>query len=392
MNAITMNSTLSEQVFTNAIIVLPDDIVEGSVLVRDGRIADISSGPASPSLARVGVDCEGDHLLPGLVELHTDNLEGHYLPRPKVRWNIHAALQGHDAEIAASGITTVFDALRVGLDEDAQLGAADMGLMAEAILSADAAGALRAEHFLHLRCEVSAPDVIPSFERLASNPRVRLASLMDHAPGQRQFVDLETYRVYYQGKTGMPDPVFDAFCLRRIKESEEFSTRHRELIAERCRNAGVSLASHDDATAAHVAESRALGVALAEFPTTMEAARLSHEGGLAVLMGAPNVVRGGSHSGNISAASLVEAGLLDALSSDYVPFSLIQAAFVLSGSIGLPAAVRMVSQAPARVAGLADRGAIAAGLRADLVRVHAPEARVSTPVVRGVWREGRRVA
>ncbi|WP_244497127.1 alpha-D-ribose 1-methylphosphonate 5-triphosphate diphosphatase [Aureimonas sp. D3] len=380
-------TTQTEQVFTNALIVLPNEVVEGSLLVREGRIADISAGPV-----RGGVDCEGDHLLPGLVELHTDNLEGHYLPRPKVRWNIHAALQAHDAEVAASGITTVFDALRVGMDEDAQLGGADMQLMADAIGAASERGDLRAEHFLHLRCEVSAEDVLPSFERLGSHPLVRLASLMDHAPGQRQFVDLETYRVYYQGKTGMSDPVFEAFCARRIKDSQTYSERHRRAIAETCHKAGIAIASHDDATAAHVEESRALGVALAEFPTTLEAARLSHESGLAVLMGAPNVVRGGSHSGNISAAALMERGLLDVLSSDYVPFSLVQAVFVLAETIGLCAAVRMVSANPARVAGFADRGALATGLRADLVRVHAPEGKVATPVVRGVWRGGRRVA
>ncbi len=386
MNAHAM-TTQTEQVFTNALIVLPNEVVEGSLLVREGRIADISAGPV-----RGGVDCEGDHLLPGLVELHTDNLEGHYLPRPKVRWNIHAALQAHDAEVAASGITTVFDALRVGMDEDAQLGGADMQLMADAIGAASERGDLRAEHFLHLRCEVSAEDVLPSFERLGSHPLVRLASLMDHAPGQRQFVDLETYRVYYQGKTGMSDPVFEAFCARRIKDSQTYSERHRRAIAETCHKAGIAIASHDDATAAHVEESRALGVALAEFPTTLEAARLSHESGLAVLMGAPNVVRGGSHSGNISAAALMERGLLDVLSSDYVPFSLVQAVFVLAETIGLCAAVRMVSANPARVAGFADRGALATGLRADLVRVHAPEGKVATPVVRGVWRGGRRVA
>ncbi len=377
----------TEDVFTHARIVLPDEIVEGSLLVRDGRIADISSGSV-----RTGTDCEGDHLLPGLVELHTDHLEGHYLPRPKVRWNIHAALQAHDAQVAASGITTVFDALRVGMDEDAALGSADMSAMADAILTAGADDALRAEHFIHLRCEVSAPDVLPSFEALAGNARVRLASLMDHAPGQRQFVDLQTYRIYYQGKSGMSDAVFDAFCERRVRESEQHAPGNRRAIAERCHAAGIRLASHDDATAAHVAESRDLGIALAEFPTTLEAARLSREAGLSVLMGAPNVVRGGSHSGNVSARDLVEIGVLDALSSDYVPFSLIQATFALADTIGLPAAAAMVTRTPARVAGLDDRGALSPGLRADLVRVRAPAASGTPPVVRGIWREGRRVA
>lgn len=378
---------MTEDIFTNALIVLPDEIVHGSVLVREGRIADISAGST-----RTGTDLEGDHLLAGLVELHTDQLESHYLPRPKVRWNIHAAIQAHDAQVAASGITTVFDALRVGMDDDAALDSGDMRAMADAISQAAAADELRAEHFLHLRCEVSSPDVLASFEAMVSYERVRVASLMDHAPGQRQFVDMKTYRTYYQGKTGMSDVVFDAFCERRVRESEEHAPGNRRTIAARCRANGITLASHDDATAAHVDESRDLGIALAEFPTTLEAARLSREAGLSVLMGAPNVVRGGSHSGNVSALDLVDIGVLDVLSSDYVPFSLIQAAFTLGDSIGLPAAARMVTQTPAKVAGLADRGAIEPGLRADLVRVRAPQTAGRPPFVRGVWREGRRVA
>ncbi len=152
------------------------------------------------------------------------------------------------------------------------------------------------------------------------------------------------------------------------------------------------MASHDDATAAHVEESIALGVRLAEFPTSLEAATLSHEAGLSVLMGAPNVVRGGSHSGNIAAADLARHGVLDVLSSDYVPFSLIHAPFLLADEIdtlSLPAAIAMVTSTPAKTVGLDDRGRIAPGLKADLVRV---ERRSDVPIVRGVWRDGRRVA
>jgi alpha-D-ribose 1-methylphosphonate 5-triphosphate diphosphatase len=152
------------------------------------------------------------------------------------------------------------------------------------------------------------------------------------------------------------------------------------------------LASHDDATAAHVDEAVEQGIRVAEFPTTAEAARASKDAGLGVLMGAPNVVRGGSHSGNVSARTLAEDGLLDILSSDYIPFSLIQSAFFLGevvDSISLPQAVAMVSKNPAEAVGLADRGVIEPGRRADLVRVRVDE---HIPIVRTVWREGRRVA
>lgn len=376
---------MNETVLNNARIVA-DDIVDGHLVIRNGVIVDIGEGTAGG-----GEDIGGDFLIPGLVELHTDHLESHFMPRPKVRWNKMAAIQAHDAQLATSGITTVFDALRVGVDE-ADISAADTLDMADAIAHAADSGRLRADHFIHLRCEVSAPDVLDGFELVAGNERVRLASLMDHAPGQRQFVSLDSYRIYYQGKMKLSDAEFERFCERRIRQSQEFSPRHRPLLAERCREAGITLASHDDATSAHVEEAVTLGISLAEFPTTAEAAAASKEAGLKVLMGAPNVVRGGSHSGNISALDLHRAGHLDVLSSDYVPFSLLQAVFTLAESreASLPAAVRLVTANPAQAAGLDDRGVIAPGKRADLVRVRATQD--MPPLVRAVWRGGERVA
>jgi alpha-D-ribose 1-methylphosphonate 5-triphosphate diphosphatase len=377
----------SDLIFTNCAIVLADEIVHGSVKVRDGKISDISATPTT-----AGIDLEGDYLLPGCVELHTDHLETHFQPRPKVRWNMDAALQAHDGQVASSGITTVFDALRVGIDGDTDLLPIDMAAMAAKISQANGAGRLRADHFIHLRCEVSVADVVEHFDLMEGNDRVRLASLMDHAPGQRQFVSLEAYRIYYQGKKKLSDAEFEAFSGRRIAESEANSDRNRKLIAERCHAAGIAIASHDDATAQHVAEGVELGIALAEFPTTIEAAVLSREAGLQVLMGAPNVVRGGSHSGNVSALDLLDKGALDILSSDYIPFSLMQAAFLLAekGRVDLPQAIRLVSDNPARAAGLNDRGRIEIGRRADLVRVRAE--RDLPPLIAGVWREGKRVS
>ncbi|MGF9694533.1 alpha-D-ribose 1-methylphosphonate 5-triphosphate diphosphatase [Rhizobium sp. 0TCS1.26] len=377
----------SELIFTNCAIILHDEIVHGSMVVRDGKIADISSGAVAS-----GTDLDGDYVMPGCVELHTDHLETHFQPRPKVRWNMDAALQAHDGQIATSGITTVFDALRVGLDGDTELGAAEMSAMAETISSASKAGRLRAEHFIHLRCEVSVADVVDHFDQMKGNDRIRLASLMDHAPGQRQFVSLEAYRIYYQGKKKLSDSEFAAFSERRIAESAANSAKNRRLIAERCHASGISIASHDDATAEHVAEGLELGISLAEFPTTVSAAELSREAGLQVLMGAPNVVRGGSHSGNVSALDLLNRGALDILSSDYVPFSLVQAAFLLADKqiTDLASAVRLVSANPADAARLNDRGRIEIGRRADLVRVRATPG--MPPFIAGVWREGARVA
>ncbi len=387
---------MTETIFRNARLVLADTVIHGDLLVRDGKIAAIDSaggtnGSGANGSGR-GEDMGGDWLVPGLVELHTDHLESHYMPRPKVRWSPMAAVQAHDAQVASSGITTVLDALRVGMDEDARVTSADMRLLADAIESAQNAGRLRADHFLHLRCEVSSPDVMEGFSLFENDTRVKIASLMDHTPGQRQFVSLEAYKIYYQGKTGMSDEEFEKFSAMRQSLAGKYSDTHRAQISGTCNERGIVLASHDDATNEHVAEAEEQGIKVAEFPTTVEAARASHKAGLKVLMGAPNVVRGGSHSGNVSARTLAEEGLLDVLSSDYIPFSLIQGAFMLAETVedvSLNQAINMVSKTPAEAVGLDDRGAIEVGRRADLVRVSTED---EVPVVRSVWREGMRVS
>jgi len=286
----------------------------------------------------------------------------------------------------------VFDCLRMGSDEDGGFAPGEMRMLADAIDRARDSGRLRSDHFIHLRCEVSSADVLEAFDQFRDDERVRLASLMDHAPGQRQFQTMEAYTLYYKTKRGLSDDAFARFVAARREQSDRYSAPHRAAIAAHCNEAGVTLASHDDATLDHVGEAIGQGVRLAEFPTSIAAARASHEAGMSVLMGAPNIVRGGSHSGNIAAKDLAEAGILDVMSSDYIPFSLLHAAFMLaeeSEAISLPRAIAMVSTTPARTVGLNDRGAIADGLRADLVRVRFDG---GVPVVRAVWREGVRVA
>lgn len=378
---------MNEHAFSNATIVLPDEVVHGSVLVRDGRIADIDTTDV-----RAAEDFEGDFIIPGLVELHTDHFESHYRPRPGVTWNAIAALQSHDAQIAGAGITTVFDAVRIGSDPEVGDITADVAAMIEAIGEADASDRLRADHHIHLRCELPTPDAADHFEAHCTNPIVGLASLMDHTPGQRQYTTLEHYTAYYQKKLRLSDAEMAQFIADRKAEHDLYADGNRDRILQRGRQIGLAFASHDDATPAHVEEAVRDGMSIAEFPTTMEAAQASHSAGLAVLMGAPNVVRGKSHNGNISAAELAKAGVLDVLSSDYVPFALLVAAFLLPqrvAEVSLPRAIGMVTSRPAAAAHLADRGEIAIGKRADLVRVTRTS---SVPVVRSVWREGKRVS
>jgi alpha-D-ribose 1-methylphosphonate 5-triphosphate diphosphatase len=371
--------------FRNARIVLRDEVITGSLSTKDGMIADIAPGSSD-----LGEDLDGDYLIAGLVELHTDHLENHYRPRPGVFWDPLAALHAHDGQIAASGITTVFDAVRIGSDTDMPDMAPHVGKLTGAIAEGSRSGWLRAEHFIHLRCELPSHDVLDQFDAYADQPLVKLASMMDHTPGQRQFRSLEAYRRFY--KTGRTEEELERYISDRLQDQARYSAPHRAHIVRRAQELGLALASHDDASIEQVEESVRDKVAIAEFPTTLEAAAAAHDAGLAILMGAPNVVRGKSHSGNISATDLVRAGLLDILSSDYVPFALLQAAFAMPGrieEIELPAALATVSINPAKAAGLEDRGEIATGKRADLVRVSMVG---ELPVVRGVWRQGERVS
>jgi alpha-D-ribose 1-methylphosphonate 5-triphosphate diphosphatase len=372
----------------NARVVTRDEEFTGVVWIENDVIRDISRGTTS---ARESEDWEGDYLLPGLIELHTDNLEKHLAPRPGVYWNTDAAFVIHDAQVAAAGITTVFDALAIG--SRAHNGPRERGIQtrcAEALQRFTERKLLRADHFLHLRCEIATSDVVEVFDELCGHPMLRLASVMDHTPGQRQWHDRVAWRKFQERHGKLTDEEAERTLMELAAEQQRFADAHRLAIIDRCKKLQVPVASHDDTLVEHVEQAAAEGVVLAEFPTTRVAAEASHRHGIATIMGAPNVVRGGSHSGNVSALELAKADLLDILSSDYVPSSLLTAAFELVEKAGwtLPRAMRTVSAEPARAAGLHDRGSIAPGLRADFVRVTMMDA---LPVPRATWRAGVRV-
>jgi alpha-D-ribose 1-methylphosphonate 5-triphosphate diphosphatase len=385
---------LNEQILTHAKIVTAERVFTGTVVLRDGLISEVDDCLSQLPQAQ---NLNGDYLLPGLVELHTDNLEKHLSPRPGVDWPSASAVMSHDAQIIAAGITTVFDALSIGDVNPKGKRMQQLPGMVDAIAKANAADMTRAEHRLHLRCEVCHPDTLSVFRDLVEQPLVQLVSVMDHSPGQRQFALESKYREYYMGKYHLSSEQMDAFIVEQVANSKTYSDRYRRAIVDICLARGLSVASHDDATLAHVEESAAYGMSIAEFPTTLEAAQGCRRLGMSVLMGAPNIVRGGSHSGNIAAATLAEEGLLDILSSDYYPASLLQAAFTLGAQLdaaddstgaGLARAVTTVSLAPARSAGLHDRGEIRVGLRADLIHARA----IGTlPVIQQVWRQAKRV-
>ena len=377
---------MSEIVLSDARIVLADAVIEGALVLRGENIALVDAGRARLAGA---LDMDGDYLIPGVVDVHTDNLERQVQPRQNARWPSRSAMMAHDAQCAAAGVTSVLDALclgDLGFNENRvrtfREAVADLTAMADT-------GLFKAEHFLHLRCEMPAPDVLDLFTPVAAHPLTRMISVMDHCPGVGQYANME----YYRGLR-RKDGFSEEYITARIAELQDQRARlrgpNRKAILAVAAALNVPLASHDDRTEEEIAENIADGIAISEFPVSMLAAQAAKAAGMEVIAGAPNIVRGGSHSGNVSAADLVGAAAVDAFASDYVPASLVEAAFrcVADGALDLPAAIALITERPARMVQLHDRGRIAEGLRGDLVRVRVHD---GLPVVRQVWRAGERV-
>ncbi len=380
-----LRAELAELRLVNAHVLTPDDFGASKLAVTGGLISDATGAGAAE------IDCEGDFLIPGLIDLHTDNIEHHFHPRPGVTWpSPLAAALAHDSQILAAGITTVFDSLSLGDYDSAGARTRMLSSAIGGIDQARAAMALRVEHFFHFRCELSDGGLLPIIEKHIENPWLRLLSMMDHTPGQRQWHNTALYREFRRKKNNRvwSDAEWADYLAERRAQQAAFVPAARAVITAHGREKQIRLASHDDTTVDDVAQSVADGITISEFPTTLEAARAARAQGQTIVMGAPNVVLGGSHSGNVGAMELARDGLLDALTSDYVPSSLLHAAFLVGQERGnLAEGVRLVTETPARMAGLSDRGTLRPGARADILRVRMID---DVPVLQGVWVAGVR--
>ncbi len=377
-----------ETVLATALPVLPEEVLPGTVVIRGAAIAEIQPGRSHLAAAQ---DLGGEHLIPGIVDVHTDNLERQVQPRANARWPSRSAMIAHDGQTISAGVTTVLDALCLGdLGFDAgrtqtfRDGVADLDALAHT-------GLLKSEHFLHLRCELPAQDMPELVDPVADHPLVRMVSLMDHSPGVGQYRDIPRYKQMRIKQMQLAPEQVDRRIGELLAQRERLRDRQRRWLLDRVRHRNLPLASHDDDSPEAVAANLADGIRISEFPVVMDAALEAKRLGVEVIAGAPNIVRGGSHSGNVAAKDLIRAGAVDVLASDYVPPAMIEAAWLsaATGDVTLPQAVAMITDRAARMVGLADRGRIAAGLRADLVQVR-PHA--GHPIIRRVWRAGERVA
>ncbi|WP_321897314.1 alpha-D-ribose 1-methylphosphonate 5-triphosphate diphosphatase [Burkholderia cepacia] len=373
------NGKHSDLILTNANVVTRSECFIGTVKVVGGLIADISHGVSS---AAGSVDMEGDYLLPGIIDVHTDHFEKQIMPRAGMTWNSLGATVAHDVQICAAGITTVFDSLIVGAVGDPERRRL-LPLMLEGLDEAREHGLLRAEHLLHLRCDLREPDLLEQFLRYADRPELRFVTVMDDSASR----DVERFR-YRERRKNVLESEIEA-QIEAAPMSAHIMVDNRVQIVTHCREANVPFASHDDTTAEHIAEAAAFGARISEFPITMESATAARAAGMAIIAGGPNLVAGRSHVNNVSVRELARNKLIDIICSDYIPGSLLRAIWHLTGEnegLSIPEAVSLGTWRPAEAFGLRDRGEIALGKRADLIRV----ADWSGPVVREAWVHGER--
>ncbi len=343
--------------------------VEGTLTVSGGKIAALSSS-AARNLPRL--DARDLLVLPGIVDIHGDAFERQIMPRPGVDFAMDIALVDSDRQAIANGITTVFHGLTWSWEPGLR-GADNAHRFVKALAAARAK--LAADTRLHLRHETYNLDAEPTLQQWLSERQIGLLAFNDHM--QQAMID--TTRPQKRGgmvvRTGLSDQEFDTLVERTAARADEVQPCITRLAAS-ARAAGVRMLSHDDESPLQRIAYRSLGIAVSEFPTNEATAREAIAGGDLTVFGAPNVVRGGSHTGWTSAAAMVEKGLCSILASDYYYPATLLAPFRLAADriAPLSEAWSLVSSAPAIAAGLDDRGNLAAGRRADVILVDAGEA------------------
>ncbi|MDO9163603.1 MAG: alpha-D-ribose 1-methylphosphonate 5-triphosphate diphosphatase [Methylococcaceae bacterium] len=370
---------------TNARLVLADQVMDqASLLIEDGQITAIN--PSAVKAAQ-SIDLGNRYLLPGMIDLHADALEKDIEPRPNVHFPLEFAIAQADKRNAAAGITTVFHSLSFA---NAELGLRNNAMAADIVRAIHAFnGKGLVDNRVHTRYEITDPTALPVLLELLDEDSVHLLSIMDHTPGQGQFKDMRAYQDYLQKSYQKTEAETQAIIDDKLAQAEAAQIRVKQLIAH-AHAKNVHVASHDDDCPDKVAEIKALGVHISEFPINLETARYAIEHGMRTIMGAPNILRGKSQSGSMKAQDAIEHGVASCLCSDYAPASLLAAVFLLEqrGVLSLPEAVQLVSLNPAQALGLADRGEIAVGKRADLVCVDFVEA---YPQTRQTWVNGQPV-
>jgi len=361
-------------------VVTPDGTVDdGTVVLDRDRIDAVDS--ATPGT--VDVDTTGRVVLPGIVDLHGDDVERHLFPRADDRVPPERAVQICDQANIAAGVTTKCHALAFENAPDENRSLALTETVADAVTDFRDSGRALTDHRLHLRCELTSTESIGAVcDRLHEDP-VALASLVTHVPGEGQFDSAEAYADRYGGSEAVSgDRMTELVRQRRAVPDRTVRARARRVL-ERATRQQVPIAAHDSADPDTVRQQADAGVSICEFPVDLAAALTANDVGMTTAMGAPNLVRGESIWDNLSTHRAIQSGTVDVLCSDFRPQSLLKSVFVETGE-PLADRVARVTAGPADAIGLDDRGRLAPGARADLLVVDpSPEPRVVRAFVGG---------
>ncbi|RJF77837.1 alpha-D-ribose 1-methylphosphonate 5-triphosphate diphosphatase [Rhodopseudomonas palustris] len=345
-------------------VLLQDELAETSLTVAGGVI---DSTGASGGHGAMQINAAGLLVLPGIVDLHGDAFERQMMPRPGVDFPIDVALADSDRQAIANGITTMFHAVTWSWEPGLR-SAANARRMLDAIDLTRPR--LAVDTRIHLRHETFNLDAVDEIAQWIGELRVDLFAFNDHMDSTLRDLSRPHRRSRMVERTGLSGEEFDRLVERVASRTAEVPDSIARLAA--CaRDAGLPMLSHDDDTPQMRQGYRELGVRIAEFPTTEETARAAAAAGDFIVFGAPNVVRGGSHTGWTKAADMIAKGLCSVLASDYYYPAPLLAAFRLvhDGILPLPQAWKLISEGPARAAGLSDRGVLGAGKRADILIV-----------------------
>ena len=375
-------------------IVTPEEIIEGKVLrIEDGRIQALADDVGS---AERVIDAHGRYVMPGFIDIHSDCVEQLIQPRPTSQMDFELALKECERELLLRGITTIYHS--ISLYKDDFFGSSPLRTRDSVRKLSDLIASIHERYHLihhrfHLRIEIDNLAALDIAKEMIAAGRVHMISFMDHTPGQGQYRDLAVYAdalTKYNGKE--IDTIGLEGILAYHKMKRTLSFEQLKALAELAHAHGLPVASHDDDTPEKLAVNRALGVDISEFPVSLDTARAARAAGFSTVVGAPNILRGSSHSGNMSAAEAVRDGCVDALCSDYYPAAILHSIFAMHNQHGAPLS-EMVAKAtlgPARAARI-DRefGSIEAGKRADLLIVDALD---GYPVITHVLVDGNPTA
>jgi len=356
----------------NAQIILPDKVVKGYILIDGQRISEVVEGSCSGVRGYSDVteiDAEGCYVMPGMIDLHSDAIEKEIQPRPNTLFPIDMSFYELEKKLAVSGITTMYHSLTLS-DE---WGVRDINMVIDIIRSINRLKQTRPmiNHKIHLRYELTFVAGVSVLESFIKDKSIEYMSYMDHTPGQGQFKDAELLKHFTMEHHGMKELEFDQFLDRTYENQARIDWFKLLNLAKVAKLKGIRLASHDDDTREKIDTLLKWEGKVSEFPINLETAAYARSKGVHVCVGAPNIIRGQSHSNNLKAIEAITNDAADIICSDYLPSAMLPAVFHLTREgIRLTEAVKMVTLNPAMALGIDnDVGSLEVGKSADLIIV-----------------------